>query len=498
MKGGSYLPKEVEEKQEYEFKYYKLDVSKLVQLMKKDLQATSEGSAFLSQYKKEDIIKYLQSPVTSGKIIRQISRLLYNLSPQYKRLIHYVSDMARYDYIININNNKIIELPKENILKKYLKTTKYVEDMNIKHEFSKITKTSFVEDVFYGYDYSTNYSYFIQPLNPDYCRLNGWADGVRTFQFNFSFFSNTKNQKLLETYYAPEFKEKYDLYREKGQEYRWQELSVENSVCIKLNEELDYPIPFFASIFPDIFDLQDYKLLKKAKEELQNYVVLVAKIPYRKDADKANDFALHLDEAITFGNRAMQQLPDQVGFILSPYEDIKDIHLGDKNKIENNPVADAEKSFWNSSGVNQAIFNSDKITEESIRKSIVSDETIIFNLYRQYERWLNRKLKLSLDDNFKVKILNTTEMNYGEVYKRLKEAASYGIPVKREVCGSLGMSPLEVQYSTTLENDILGLQDKFIPLTSANTLSPDKKDSNRPPRETDGASDGEGQENNEE
>jgi len=252
MKGGSYLPKEVEEKQEYEFKYYKLDVSKLVQLMKKDLQATSEGSAFLSQYKKEDIIKYLQSPVTSGKIIRQISRLLYNLSPQYKRLIHYVSDMARYDYIININNNKIIELPKENILKKYLKTIKYVEDMNIKHEFSKITKTSFVEDVFYGYDYSTNYSYFIQPLNPDYCRLNGWADGVRTFQFNFSFFNSTKNQKLLETYYAPEFKEKYDLYREKGQEYRWQELSVENSVCIKLNEELDYPIPFFASIFPDI------------------------------------------------------------------------------------------------------------------------------------------------------------------------------------------------------------------------------------------------------
>src|SRR5690554_214471 len=114
--------------------------------MKKDLQATSEGSVFLSQYKKEDIIKYLQSTVTSGKIIRQISRLLYNLSPQYKRLIHYVSDMARYDYIININNNKIIELPKENILKKYLKTIKYVEDMNIKHEFSKITKTSFVED----------------------------------------------------------------------------------------------------------------------------------------------------------------------------------------------------------------------------------------------------------------------------------------------------------------------------------------------------------------
>ena len=51
--------------------------------------------------------------------------------------------MGRFDYVININNKRIIELPKEDILKKYLKVAKYVDVMNIKHEFNKIIKTIF-------------------------------------------------------------------------------------------------------------------------------------------------------------------------------------------------------------------------------------------------------------------------------------------------------------------------------------------------------------------
>jgi hypothetical protein len=487
---------EEKNKQEFEVKYYKLDLQKLVKLIKKDLQSITDGNALLSQHKKEDIIKYLQSPISSEKIIRQISRLLYNLSPQYKRLLHYFADMGRYDYIININNSKIIELSKEKILQKYFKAVKYVDTMNIKHEFSKITKHIFVEDVFYGYDYSTDHSYLIQKLDSDYCRLHGWADGVRTFQFDFSYFNSTKRRELLDTYYAPEFKEKYEVYK-KDSKLRWQELSLENSICIKLNEELEYSIPFFASIFPDIFDLQDYKLLKKAKEELQNYVILVGKIPYHEKSDKANDFALLLDDAIDFGNKAIAALPDQVGFILSPYDDVKDIHLGDKKQVDSNAVGEAEQSFFNSAGVNQVLFNSDKITQESIRKSIQVDENLIFGLYRQFERWVNRKLKLTLDDNFAINILDSTNFNFLELAKHFKEAGQYGLPVKRNYCAVLGLSPLQMESAIKME-DVLDLENRFIPLKSGNTLSPDKKDSNRPPREIEGGGDGSGEEGNEE
>jgi hypothetical protein len=381
--------------------------------------------------------------------------------------------MARYDYIVDVNNTSVFDGEKDKILKNYLKYCKFVELMSIKHEFSKITKTMFIQDIFYGYDYSTSYSYTIQQLNPEFCRVSGLADGVRTFEFDFSYF-NGKRKELLDTDYGEEFTRRYEEYQKDAKNMRWQELSPDRSVCLKLSEETDTIIPIFASIFPDIFDLQDYKLLKKASTELQNYVVLVAKIPYHTNSDMANDFALMLDDAIEFGNKAIDQLPSECGFILSPYEDVTAVHLGKKDQSANTSVAEAEKSFWDATGVNQAIFNSDKISEESIRKSIISDETIIFSLYRQYERWLNRKIKLSLNDDFKAKILNTTEYNYGEVFKRLKEGAMYGMPMIREMCASLGMSPLEMQGSIFLENDILKFSDTLTPVSSSNTMSPDK------------------------
>lgn len=488
---------EQDTQQEHELKYFKINTTSLKKLIKDELKATSQGTAFLGSHKKEDIIGYIQNPIASEKILRQISNLLYNLSPQYKRLIHYFSDMARYDHIININNKRVMNMNSNLALEKYLKTCKYVDTMNIKHEFDKITKCVFREDVFYGYDYSSEHSFMIQKLNPDNCRISGIADGTFVFEFDFAYFKGRNNSKL-NTQYGEEFREKYDIY-ENDKTKRWQELNLDRSICIKLSEDVDYPIPFFVGMFPDIFDLQDYKLLKKAREELQNYVVLVAKIPYKKnkEGDRANDFALTLDSAIEFGNKANESLPDQAGFILSPYEDVDAIHLGNKQS-DNNSVAEAEEVVWDSAGVNKAIFNSSKISEESIRKSIVADENIVFGMYRQYERWLNRKLKLNINDDFKVRILNSTSYNYGEFYKHLKESASYGMPFKREVSAVLGQSPYEMNMSIHLENDILNLSDRLEPLQSSNTLSPDKKDPNRPEREIDGGSNGEGQEKQEE
>lgn len=472
------LDTENTDEQQFIQKYYIINFAKMAKLIYKDLKSTQEGTALLSQYKKQDIIQYIQTPAKSEKILRQISNLLYNLSPHYKRLLNYFSNMARYDYVVDLCKKSVLEKEKSNILKDYVGICDYINTMNIKHEFSKITKVIFREDIFYGYEYQEENSYTIQRLDPDFCRISGQADGVYTFEFDFSFFRG-RNKKLLNNY-APEFREKYEIF-ENDSKKRWQELSEDRSICIKLNEDLVYPIPFFVGVFADVLDIQDYKVLKKSREELQNYVILVATIPRNEKSDKANDFLLTLDTAIEFGNKAMNSLPDQVGFILSPYQKVEPIYFN-KTQVEENSVAQAESAFWNATGVNN-IFNAQRINEEVVRKAVVSDETIIFSLYRQYERWVNRKLKLHNKGSYKIKILNTTEFNYREVYKQYKEAASYGVPIKRELTASLGVTPSEMIYSLHLENEILDLAEKFEPLLSSNTLSPDKKDRGRPTKQ---------------
>ncbi len=67
------------------------------------------------------------------------------------------------------------------------------------------------------------------------------------------------------------------------------------------------------------------------------------------------------------------------------------------------------------SGVSQALFNAEKLNAGSLAMSIKTDEMIVFNIARQFERWLNRKLKNRVK-NFKATILDVTYFNKDEVF----------------------------------------------------------------------------------
>ena len=50
--------------------------------------------------------------------------------------------------------------------------------MQIKHEFSKISKTLYREDVFFGICLENKDNFYIQKINPDYCKVSSVVDGV--------------------------------------------------------------------------------------------------------------------------------------------------------------------------------------------------------------------------------------------------------------------------------------------------------------------------------
>src|SRR5690606_9425655 len=100
-------------------------------------------------------------------------------------------------------------------------------------------------------------------------------DGVFNYAFDFSYFD--KNKKKLDQY-PIEFTKKYEIYL-KDRKNKWIELDSKNTICIKINEDLDYPIPPFSNLFEAVFDIEEYKELKKAKTKIDNYAVLIHKIP---------------------------------------------------------------------------------------------------------------------------------------------------------------------------------------------------------------------------
>lgn len=453
-----------------------LEFANLARLIKRDLNESKiANSTFNRTYKKSDVIDWLANPGKYEKQLRGLSRFLFDSSSHYKRLIDYFSTMLTFDYVVDIYSQTNYEVTKElkdNIQKRYINTINKLENMNIKHEFSKLITKSLIDGIVYGYEYSTKNSYFIDILNPDYCAVSSIEDGVYNYSFNFQYFDTHKEEINR---FSEEFQEKYEIYKTDKRNKKWQELDSSKTICIKISDS-EHAIPMLAGVFEEIYSLYTYKDLQMSKTEMDNYLLLVAGIPYQKDAnDRENAWALSLDIAEKYFGMMSDNLPEQIGTILSPFSSIEPIKLS-KNEKELDTLTLAENSIYNSAGVPRMIFNSEKTSGAALNKAISMDESTMFKILRQFERWINRKLK---DENkkihFKVTFLNITEHNRENVISQYQDASTLGLPVKRHFCASLGLSPSDIQNSILLENDVMSITDKFIPLSSSYTQTSDDK-----------------------
>src|SRR5690606_14229724 len=101
----------------------------------------------------------------------------------------------------------------------------------------------------------------------------------------FSYFDNNKDHLSI---YPDEFYSKYEQY--KATKENWIELDSNKTICLKVNEELTYPLPPFSSMFGSIFDLDEYKKIKKNKTKMDNFLLLAHRIPIDEKNPEVNKF----------------------------------------------------------------------------------------------------------------------------------------------------------------------------------------------------------------
>lgn len=455
-------------------KHYVMDFSQLARTIVRELDTNPGSNIMFRTFPKERVIDALQQPQRNEKVLRDLSNFLYVLSPHYRRLCTYHAEMPLLNYYIEPHKFIPDKVNIKQFKKAYDESLFELDNMNINHEMGKALQVAFREGIFYGYEHRTDDSYFIQKLNADSCRISTVEDGVYNYEFDFAYFE--MDETKLDNY-APEFTTKYNAFknskkaRKKGEDLQWQEIDSENSICIKTDETILFPFPPFAGVFSEIYEIQDYKSLKKASSEMQNIAILSGTIPMNKNSDTANDFAVDLPTAIQFGNQINTQLPDQMGFILSIFDDMELYKLND-DKVGTDKVEEAVKTFWNSTGVAQNLFTDGGTTNAAIRASLITDEQSVFIMLRQIERWLNRKLKFVGNKKYKFKLtmLDITHQNQDEKISTELKVAQYGIPNKIRLVTTLGLSQSSLEGMQYLE-DMLGIPTSWIPLSSSHTSS---------------------------
>lgn len=418
------------------------------------------------RYPKEKIAEFLKHPEKYYLQLREAVIYIYHASSHFRRLIQYFVGLTDLAYVVapyKLNPKKYQASTVEN---NYRKVLDIMEAFSVRSQFPKILTVILREDVYYGTMWVTDSAITIQQLPTQYCYISSIEENVFNVSFDFMYFDSRRDE--LDRF-PPEFKKRWEAYR-KNKDHRWQELDSPTSFALKCNADLpEYPIPPFSGVLRDIYDLEDYRDLKLAKTALENYAMVVMTL----GIDSNGDWQMDLNKAKEFWRNLDHVLPDEIGSVLSPMP-INKISFEKTNTGDKDTVKEAEQNMYSSAGVSALLFNNDKASANALLLSIKSDQMITYGIVRSIEAMINRYIhSLPCGRMFKVNFLDCSPYNRKEIGDMYLKACQYGVPMVAYYCASQGLSQAEMEGMAYLENDILGLKDKLIPLQSSNTQSSD-------------------------
>lgn len=442
----------------------------LNKLIMRDLNNNRSAPTF-SRYSKDDITRYLSNPYRYEKQLRDAVIYIYGASSHFRRLIQYFVGLSDLVYIVEPYK---IDPKKANIRitnNNYRKVLNTLDSMSIKTQFPAILTVCLREDTFYGTMHVTPDDITIQQLPSDYCDISSKEGHCLNVTFNFSYFD--AHAELLD-FYPQEFKTKYAYYKN-NRSSRWIELDSPTSFAIKCNNDiLNYSIPPFAGLLREIYDLEDYRNLKLTKTALENYAMIVTKIPLDSDGEWGLDF----DKARDFWQNLSAVLPEEIGSVLSPMEmdkiSFERTHAGDTQT-----VTDAEQNMFSAAGVSSQLFNNPKASANSLLLSIKADQMITYGIVKGIEDAVNRFIQAQpYGKNFHVNFLDCSPYNRKELGDAYLKAASYGFPTISAYCASQGIGQSQLDNMSFLEGRVLELPEMFKPVRSSSQMSSAELESN--------------------
>ena len=432
------------------------------------LDPSKNYSKTFSTFSKEKLRTYMKNPLAQYKNLRSLSRYLWYRSQLYRKIITFNANLIDLNYRSVIPIIDIVKGgDKTKVLKSYNDTLITLENMNLPLEFLKAYIVCWREDVFFGCAYHDDTGFFILPLDPDYCKVTGiYPTGDLSFHMDMSYFS--RRQEILEMWGEP-FESMYKEYQKDQTNGKWQPMPDENCVCLKVNfDDWETPLPPYIGLFNSLINLEDLAEITAIADEQQIYKLLVATIPLLKNSNEVNDFAIDVDLVIDFYKKIVDALPEYTDAILSltPIDTVSfdNDQASDVNKIEN-----ATKSILTNSG-GLAVLGSDITGSTAWLGSIRADEDYAMSsLLPQTQSIVNRLLSYYVKNPARVKFMEVSKFTVEEFKNTILKDCTYGLPDKLLLNNLNGFTELETLSMNFLEEECLGLSQKFVPLQSSNT-----------------------------
>ena len=431
-------------------------------------------------FRRETLRTYMKNPLRYYVKLIELSRFLYLRSNPYRKLIGYNSSM------INVNYRSIIpdkewsdKVSPEEVIRDYYNTCKFFSVSDMQAEIYKMCVIAWREDTAYGCVYHNDDGVFILPLPYDICKVDGmYNDGGLSYCVKMSYFDNHLDEI---DFYGEPFTTMYRDYQNDRINGLWQHMPDKYCFCIKVNlDDPIIPLPPYMALFNSIINLCDTEDLQADKDKASVYKLLSFELETVSGANDPDTFTVDPDTAVDYYKKACDRLPEYVDAIITPVK-VNPISFKDDQAADINIIENATKTLYNSSGGAQILNSSSISTTIGWTSALIADEQYGTNTLRaQIQNFFNRWIKFYQKTNCELVLLPVSPYTKSIYIDQLKNQFTYGMPLRLALGALDGFNELQLMSLANLENNIMKLNDSFIPPISANTQSGSEVGQGRP------------------
>lgn len=442
----------------------------------------------------EAIMTALQNPNDSETILRNYATYFEINNIFLKRLVQFNSNLLAWNITFDcVDVNSVEEYNSEAFKKDSKIVDEFLARYPLKEQSRIIVNQILRQGVFYGVFRDEGDYYSWQELPPNYCKITGDSNVGKLFDFNFAYFIETVGANI--DMYPKVFKKLFrQVYRQTGDTYNpkgkidtrhssfvyWMNLSPrDNFFCFTVDDGLNALIPYYSSLFPDIYLQPMMRELEKNKAMIAGQKLLVNLLDTydkAKSGTVPNQYKVTPKDIGQFMSLVKKALGETIKTVAIP---AKSAQVVDFNVEAQNRYTNYERNISaNALSSSASMLTENKLNAFESQLALDIDSNFAKTFYAQIEKFLNYYINRKTEKyhfSFKLHDTNTTT-DRNERRNQFKELATMGIVDFNLYARSIDQNVFEAKRSLEYTKS-LGLDNLLISLMSLNNQT---KDSGRP------------------
>lgn len=427
------------------------------------------------EYSFEEVNKIISGSSIDDKQL--LSRNYFAKDGIYKRIIIYYATLLKYIGVLIPNPSFGKDLSTPHIQKRYFNALDYVDTLSLETILTNCSVRLLVDGSYYGVIQKLDKKNLVLlDLPSTYCRSNYLdLNGNDVVEFNVSYFNTIINEEDRQdalAIYPKVISSYYNKYSKNKVTSPWVKIPSNIGICFRFFDGN----PLLINTIPAAIRYDDAVEIERERELEEIRKIIVQKIPHLNDGTLLFEDV----EAVEMHNGAVGMLRGNKNIsVLTTYADIDSIISKTSADTNSNTLEKMSQHIYNEAGVSAQLFA--PTSSQSLSVSIKNDMALMMSIAKKYDKFITNVINLLFaNSNINFKYVTLPINHYNETdfiadsFKLAQSGYSLILPTL-----ALGISQRDIINLKDLENNVLKLQDRFVPLKSSYTQSA-SEESGRP------------------